>query len=288
MPNPTAQTYLGYDLVIQSEFHLPGAAKATSASAPQITITASPVHAPHPTKLYSLTDGAIHGIAPGIATFTCCADGQIRVQADPSCDAATAAKLIVASALPAMLWMRGDIVLHAAIAIPSSGSRAVAICGPSGAGKSTVLSQLLKRGARIVADDSARITPMEGMWQASGLPGGYYASAGRGGRLADRTFVLVPPEHRKTIAPLCFLLELARGDPEALASFERLKGGDALAALLRARHRPVVARLLDTEAHYLSTFAAMTHAIRIFRWVRPEGAVMVTENEFNQLDDICA
>lgn len=287
MMDADPQTFRAYDLGLWSEFALPGANGAEAGSTVDIRIAASSLQEPQTSGMYRFHDGRIVGSSDGIAAFSC-GVGRIDVDAAVTADHASVGKLIIASALPATLWMRGEIVLHAAVAVLGGSPRAVAISGGSGAGKSTVLGQLMSRGARLVADDTARVAPLANDWHASGLPGGYFARAVVDDLLRNRAFIAVTPECRAQTAPLSVLLALARGTPSEAAHFQELHGADAFAALLRARHRPMVPRLIGTETRHLEGFAALSNAIRVVRWVRPEGGVAVSEDEYKLLLDMCA
>lgn len=287
MDDVFVRTYLGFGLVIHSEIPLPGAVLGNSGLAPNITIAKAPVPEPPTVGVFRQSEGIVHGSHDGIARFACAKGGRVDVELAASSDVEATGKLLIASALPATLWLRDEIVLHAAVAVIGAGAHAIGIAGGSGEGKSTVLSQLLQRNARIVADDAARLTRAPQRWTAAGLPGGYFAPADEGAILGERAFVPVAPDQRQQSASLCALFELARGTETEPARFDRLEGADALAALLRARHRAVVPRLLGTEAHHLNEFIALSREVSVYRWTRPEGTVALAEEEYDQLRTLC-
>jgi hypothetical protein len=104
----------------------------------------------------------------------------------PNADVSEIEALLVATALPAILWMRGRFVLHAAAVLMPGRDAAIAIAGPSGVGKSAALAQLIVRGAAVLADDSVSVAVGASGLIASGLPSVYFVrsddstNAGRG------------------------------------------------------------------------------------------------------------
>ncbi len=88
---------------------------------------------------------------PGIARFLV-SDGQlITIDAAPGIDESSIRVFLLGSALGALLFQRGLLVLHGnAIQI---GDQCLVCVGPSGAGKSTLAAGFLQRGYAILADD---------------------------------------------------------------------------------------------------------------------------------------
>ena len=80
--------------------------------------------------------------------------------------------MLMATALPAALWMRGETVLHAGAVLLPGMTHAVAFAGASGSGKSTMLRALLEHGARLVADDTVCVRAAANGYQVAGLSAG--------------------------------------------------------------------------------------------------------------------
>lgn len=160
--------------------------------------------------------------------------------------------LLIATALPTLLWLQGDIVLHAAAVVPAGSGHALAIAGPSGSGKSHLAAALLAQGARLVADDSIALRGIV----CAGLAGGYHLGA-RGGE--DRAFHPVSRACRS--APLGTLIVLD-DDPAPCA---RLTGVAAVRALLANRHRASVPRLCGLEPRALAGIARLARDVAVFR-----------------------
>lgn len=188
-----------------------------------------------------------------------------------------AASYLIATALPALLWMRGDIVFHAAAAILPGAAGAIAIGGASGTGKSTVLRQLVAAGASVIADDSLCLRFSGTGVTISGLPGGYFVAEADNG--TSRSFEIVPPEHQIRAAPLAGLVmpgaRLSSGAP----AFHALSGVAALEALLASRHRPRIPTLLGNNKAMLPVLARLSEALPVHLWNRREGAAALDPAE---------
>ncbi|URW75161.1 hypothetical protein M9980_11475 [Sphingomonas donggukensis] len=194
---------------------------------------------------------------PGPARYRIASDGIVVDCADPAHP--DVAGLLIATALPALVWMRGTPVLHAACAAPPGGD-AVAVVGASGAGKSRVLDQLYAAGWDVVADDSVALSDNGDAILASGLPGGLHLRDA--GADDARRWCPIPPSRQRRSARLAAIIEIA---PDADRT-TRLSGVDALATLLRHRHRPRVPELLSLQASVMPTLAAAARACPVWRW----------------------
>lgn len=96
--------------------------------------------------------------APGSARILARDGAVIEVAVPPGADPGKVLLLLHGSARGALIHQRGELPLHAATLAPPGGGAAVAICGASGAGKSTLAAELSRRGWRLVADDTTRVT----------------------------------------------------------------------------------------------------------------------------------
>jgi hypothetical protein len=77
--------------------------------------------------------------------------GHVTVELNPEADERRLARCLVADVLPALLRLRGRLVLHAGGVLTPAG--AVVIAGVSGAGKSTTLAALVRQGVPMFSDD---------------------------------------------------------------------------------------------------------------------------------------
>jgi hypothetical protein len=243
----------GWGLRIDTEVAIPGALPAAPGPF-DIAVRLGPAR-PAQGSLYERIGEGFAFTAPGVARYRI-EGAAVRVTPDPGADPALVAALLVATALPALMWARGDVVLHAAAAVMPGTTRAMVVCGASGIGKSTWLARAARAGAAALADDSLRVA---GDLAAAGLPAARQAR--RGGSRA-----VVPVARTCAAAPLGAIVVMEPGEGAPV----RLSGIAALQALLAQRHRPAAARLLRLDGAALARLAALAAAVPIVRW--PVGA----------------
>lgn len=283
-----------FNTAIASRFPLPGALPYSERdpawqSQAEITVTEGAVDIPdsaEPAGMYLCRDDTIWFPDAAIARFACHQDGRIVVEPGTGVSDDLVGRLLIASALPVMLWMRRQPVLHAGAAILPGRSLAMAIGGDAGAGKSTVLEQLVEAGARLVGDDTIRISTAGEHVMASGLPGGCYIATGAGARKADRVFRPVPEPQQCRSAPLGAFIHLDAPARQANPELVRVRGVEALQLLLNARHRPEVARVRGQEASHLQGLARLSRDLTVYRWSRKQGATRLSVSEWRFLDSV--
>lgn len=203
----------GFDLILHSEIAVPGAAPCPPQSMADIRITHGPVPGTGGAMVSAGPDHSLLLDLAPTARFRCTADF-IVVEPLPGADPARLSALLIASALPACLWARGEPVLHASVMVPAGASRAVAICGGSGSGKSTALAAMLARGAKAVGDDTVRIVSVGETLVASGLAAAYRRR--RSAQDQDRETLPVAPDRQCARAPLeAIFLPRRAGEGEA-------------------------------------------------------------------------
>tara|TARA_R110002110_G_scaffold108213_2_gene270442 strand:+ start:80 stop:982 length:903 start_codon:yes stop_codon:yes gene_type:complete len=150
--------YRAYGLTISSDFLLPELQSATVGdSTADVRIT----HAPIPdSELKSgrqispfvwVNSDCFWLTVPGIARYSVRLGREIRIAPEPGIDEASVRVFLLGSALGALLFQRGYLLLHGN-AIEVDGKCLVCV-GPSGSGKSTLATGLMQRGHRILADD---------------------------------------------------------------------------------------------------------------------------------------
>jgi len=216
---------------------------------------------------YHLAGDALLFEMPGVARYRCEAGERIIIERAAAASESAVAGYLIATALPALLWMRGDIVLHMAAAVLPGMAGAIAFGGASGSGKSTVLHQLATAGAHVVADDTICVRFDEETMVVSGLPGGYF--------LADadadaRTFRTLPPGQCLSSAYLAGVVMLGPRRSSGVAAFNALKGASAFEVLLAGRHRPRVPTLLGRNAELSPMLGRLAGNLPIHRWDRVE------------------
>jgi hypothetical protein len=95
---------------------------------------------------------------PNVATFLICNGRSVEFAPEPGADPGTVQLYLNGTVRAALVHQRGELPLHAASLVPPGGRAAIAICGDSGAGKSTLAMALSRRGWRLVADDTTRLS----------------------------------------------------------------------------------------------------------------------------------
>nr|WP_299856600.1 hypothetical protein [Sphingomonas bacterium] len=246
---------------IRSALPLPGAVPAGDAESPPdveiVYATTPPGDAGRVWGPYRVTSpDQFEFTMPGLARFICLARCRILVDPVPGADQAHLSNMLIATVLPALLWARGDVVLHAAAFTLDGANRAIAVAGASGSGKSTVLARALTMGAYQIADDSICLRVQDDAAMASGLAGGHFERMDDDGA---RMFRPVPPRQWRAAGRVGALLVLQPGTVRP----RRLSGVDAIQALLTHRHRPRIIALLGMEAASLSTMAMIAQTVPV-------------------------
>lgn len=113
-----------------------------------------------PTLICQRTDSDYRLHFPAIATVCIVARRNIRVYPCPGAATESVRHVILDQALPRLLALRGELVLHAAI-VQSSDERTLLLIGDSGRGKSTLTGAFLTSG-RCVANDDGAVVNVEG------------------------------------------------------------------------------------------------------------------------------
>lgn len=238
----------GYGLTIDSAFDIPGAiACAETGPADLIIAKGDADLAPGGAMLgaYRRAGSQLMLEVPAVGGFRMDGPSALTVAPDRTADPADVAALLIASALPMILWRRGGMVLHASGVKLRGGTSAVALVGESGSGKSTLARLLVQRGAALVGDDSLWLTDdPAGSRQVSGLAGGVFIGQGA----ETRRFEPFVPAHAGPTR-LAAVVVLTRS---AAAGIVRLDPLPAVAALLRHRHRPNIPALLGLDALVLA------------------------------------
>jgi len=194
---------------------------------------------------------------PGLARYTISDRRRITLTPEKGAAEEDIAAMLVATVLPALLWSRGEVVLHAAAASRSAAGPGWLLLGDSGTGKSTRLLRAIGAGAHVIADDSVCLRLEGETVMASGLPGGVFAR--RVGQEGPRDFIETSADRQLRAAPVTVgCLIGGSGRPR-----RRLEGLDCLAALLRHRHRPRILQLLGTEADAIAPLARIGRHLRL-------------------------
>ena len=255
--------YCGYDLAIESEIAIPGAmAWPGSAAKVALEIAEEPVGAVSSRSSdgpYTLAaDGGLLFEMRGLGRYWLNpAAARMSIERAEGAAMEEVSAMLVATALPAALWRRGDLVLHAATAVLPGRRKALAIAGRSGAGKSTLLRSLLAAGSRIVGDDTLCLREHSEGFTCSGL------AAATQLRETKRRTMPVPIESQLRSAPLGAVIVL---DGAGSCGLTRLRGADALAAIVRNLHRPRVARLAGCMPSLMIRVMQVLQLVPVYEW----------------------
>jgi hypothetical protein len=269
----------GFNQILDSEITIPGAIPVgpSTAHAQSIHIGFGPEHLDATAPLYSVRDDTLLFHAPKVASYRCMPD-KIEVCPYPRSDADWISGLLIATAIPAALWMQARFVMHAAAIVPKGASHAIAIAGASGAGKSVLTRQLLEQGASLLADDSVAFEITDAGVIASGLPGGIHHRSGRGD---ERYFEPVVPDRSVSLAPLGAILLLdGFADSFASAALDKVA---ACEKIIAHQHRPRIPATLGRIGPVLAQAATIADRIPVSLWRRREGAIMLSEREWEEL-----
>ena len=270
-----ARRWSGFGLSIESDCAVPGLlAEAKPPEKADLRIEMLPILPPdEPAQpLYRIEDDTLIFSAPEVAQYRIRRDW-IGIAPSPGADPGQVIGLLAATAMPAMVWMRGDAVLHAA-ALRTPSGKGVAIAGPSGIGKSAVAAQLLEHGAALAADDSVRLQRQGDRIVANGLAGGFHRVAELTG---TRAFCAVPREDTARDVALGAILVLARSEGDA--ALVRLPPLDAVTRLLANQHRPQIPAFLKRREQMLAVLSFVAHRCPIYAWRRSSQMLSAAEWE---------
>jgi len=256
----SAMRCVGYGLNIRTVVPIPGAMAATTDAPVDVEVDYG-TPPPWPETVawgpYRVRDvDRFDFTMPNLARYTITDRRRITISPERGADETLIAAMLVATALPVLLWARGDTVLHAAAASGSVDGPGWLILGDSGSGKSSRLVKALRSGAYAIADDSVRLRLEGDRVLASGLPGGVFSRAS--GPDDPRVFLPTPVGQQLRECPVAMgqLIEPDGGARNAV-------GLVALTALLRHRHRPRILGLLGIEAAAINPLARIAKSLRL-------------------------
>ena len=280
--------YLAYDLVTNSEIDVIGASPLSSDDHRQPDICIRFATAEIRSDAKSSGPYRWHGDqllfeAPNVARYLCAGGTEIIVEPVLGADSKWLTGLLVATALPALLWQRGGFVLHAGAVVLPKHNTTIAFAGRSGSGKSTIISQLLQLDAHLIGDDTLNLKSSKGEISVTGLPCAYFTGEPAG---SDRIAVAVAGDQTARYAPLAAIIVLERVDALVGPPITRLTGADAVQALLTHRHRPMVPTLLGLDRQVLQFCALLCASTPIYIWKRGQGALQISDVEFSALDRV--
>jgi hypothetical protein len=245
----------GYGLLFDSDIAIAGMVDAPEkANAADISIRLGPIVRETDQPVYRLHNGQIIFTAAGVGSYHI-GQNMILIERFANCDIALLQALLIATALPTLLWLRGGFVLHAAGILLKGDDGMTVIAGPSGSGKSRLAMKFVKQGATLCGDDSLVLTDSGGTIRASGLSGGLWT-----GPHTSRSFEGVSGCSRPLPIGRIFLL----GEEGECDSPHRLEPVHAVAAVLRNRHRPAISALLRRQGHDIEMASGIVQKVGVF------------------------
>jgi hypothetical protein len=256
---------IAYDRIIESAVALPGALDAPGDARPEWRVTVEAVEDAPPFAPECVWRDAqlVWSINP--AEQHVVTDRHLALRHRSEADARSVSENAIANGLPALAWIAGNVVMHAA-----------AVVMP-GADSATVLNELMQAGASLLADDTLVLRREGNRWIGSGLAGGWFMRTNNG---SDRAFSIAPAERRLRRAAIgafiCLSLEKAE---VAESAVQRINGIAAISALLNHRHRALVAGAIGSQSANLATFAEVAATVPIVNMPRQWGCIPFTDAE---------
>lgn len=259
---------IGFDRILDSNRPIAGTLNRPHHEGDRIRITWEAGGAWPEAPLWSFDGITLAFDAPHVARYRCTQDAitvapALPIPPDMAPDMIEA--LLIATALPATMWLHGAFMLHAAAVLPAGVDGALAIVGRSGSGKSRLAAAFMAQGARLIADDSIAIVGE----RCSGLAGGYHLGA-----LGDteRPFHPVPDDRSCASARLGAILVL-----DDIAKPKRCRAVEAVATLLVHRHRVNAAYHAGLAQRMVSDAARLARDVAIYRWPRGEADALLDD-----------
>jgi hypothetical protein len=271
--------YRAFGLTIVSDFTIRGAAPLASVEPADLVIRAGPATLPGSVETngpYSRVGQRIVFDAPNVARFLLKTPSTLIVEPAVGAHADDIEALLIATALPMVLWSRGGLVLHASGAIVEQKGAAVALCGVSGVGKSTLAHTLLERGGKLIGDDALWLRESH----VTGLSAGYFLTSEA---TRQRQMIDVVTRQQVCEAKLGLIISLKRGDGCDGSYLRRLHGLDALEALLKNRHRPRIPTLLGLEQGLLKECALYISTIPVYEMTLVQNDVAAAADQIMTL-----
>ena len=272
-----AALYGAYGLHLFSEIALPELPRSPEAGAPpDATIALGTVAAgglAEGTQLGPFLwtgDSTLWLDVPGVARFLVEDGRRITIDPAPGIDADSIRVFLLGSALGALLFQRGFLVMHGnAVRI---GDACLLCVGPSGAGKSTLATAFLRRGYDVLADDVVPVDdagravpgfPRIKLWQDAADRFGIDTARLARIRPGLEKFNL-PVPGRRSQAPLpvrwVYVLE---SDNEEGIRFEPIQGMQRFSALRDNTYRLRYIDGMAMKGDHLRRCAALSSQIRL-------------------------
>lgn len=210
------------------------------------------------------TDGVCRVSVAGVATYEIVRGRRITVQPHSGAAHTDIRVFLLGTAFGLLFHQRGLLPLHAGcVAI---GGRAVAFSGRSGEGKSTLAAAFLRHGYPVLADDVTVVDTdaPDGPLVLPSIPRiklrrdaisalGLTVTSPPPGRVEpEKHHMAVNDSLRTSALPLAALYHLTTADDAAPTGIERLRGVEAIDALVGAVYRRAPAQHMGLQASVLA------------------------------------
>src|SRR5262249_26782714 len=219
--------------------------------------------------------------SPRVGRFLLRAGQEILIDVTPSSNDDEVREYLLGAVFGALCHQRGITPLHASAIDVAAGC--VAFVGASGAGKSTLVAALARRGHEIISDDEcflqldsngnvqawpgiSRVLLWEAARPALGFDGTVVERPIHG---YNKHFVPVrPPRNSIQSRPLRRVYQLHRV-PNGVTEVTRLRGADAVEALMQNVYPPSLAAHLGYQSNVFVVCTAAARKVPVFRLSRP-------------------
>lgn len=290
--------YSCYGLSVASGLELPDLGRSVDPGpSPDITIVEAPV-APRPDDAPEVLDGlwclgaSTWLDVPGVATFEVHDGSRVTFEREPGVADGDVRLFLLGTALGAIMWQRGHLVLHGNAFAVAAG--AAVVVGRSGAGKSTLAAELDRRGHQVLSDD---VVPIDD--EGLALPGYpriklWEDAVERLGRRTDELERITAshakfhvPVSRGVLSPVpahwIYVLDTHDGTTLEL---EHVSGSACFDLLSAHTYRRELASGAAESWQHLQRCAALASRARIVRVRRPVSTMSPADTAEAILDDI--
>lgn len=219
----------------------------------------------------------------GIGRFLVSEGREIVVDPHPDVADRNLRLFLLGSVLGILCHQRGLLPLHANAIVAGDG--VVAFAGPSGAGKSTLAAEFQRRGFELFADDVCMVAfdenglavawpgiPRLKLWADAATRFGL--DCNRLDRVVEDTAKFHVPADRiaeTRPVPLYRLYLLSRAEDGAAPGIVRLRGHEAMAAVMANTYRGYCLEPMGLHARHFGQCAALLSSVRVYAATREWG-----------------
>jgi len=220
-------------------------------------------------------------VSPSAGRFLVRAGGEILIDLAPSSNDDEVRAYLLGAVFGALCHQRGIVPLHASAIDVADGC--VAFVGASGAGKSTLVAALTRRGHEIIGDDecflqmgiNGDVQAWPGisrirLWEDAKVALGFHGPGVEREIQGYNKYIvpISPPRNPIQSRPLRQVYQLNR-HPTGTTEITRLRGADAVEALMQNVYPPGLADCLGYQSNVFTVCTAVARDVPAFRFTRP-------------------